>query len=74
MICDNTHIRKIPSDVFKINSYPEDFTDCQEIDVLDLSSWKDEPESATKGTSGLRSVKNEVSSMPEEMKELRFPQ
>lgn len=74
MICDNTHIKKIPRDLFKINTYPEDFTDCQEIDVLDLSSWKDEPESATKGTSGLRCVKNEVSSMPEEMKELRFPQ
>uniref|UniRef100_A0A8C9MKZ3 Uncharacterized protein n=1 Tax=Serinus canaria TaxID=9135 RepID=A0A8C9MKZ3_SERCA len=58
VICGNTHIKKIPRDVFKINTYPEDFTDCQEIDVLDLSSWKDEPESATKGTSCLRSVKN----------------
>lgn len=48
VICDNTHIKKIPRDVFKINTYPEDFTDCQEIDVLDLSPWKDEPESATK--------------------------
>uniref|UniRef100_A0A8C9MLI9 PERM Myeloperoxidase n=1 Tax=Serinus canaria TaxID=9135 RepID=A0A8C9MLI9_SERCA len=45
VICGNTHIKKIPRDVFKINTYPEDFTDCQEIDVLDLSSWKDEPES-----------------------------
>ncbi|XP_036251281.2 myeloperoxidase-like [Molothrus ater] len=49
VVCDNTHIKKIPRDVFKINTYPEDFTDCQEIDMLDLSSWKDEPESATKG-------------------------
>uniref|UniRef100_A0A8C9MLR2 Uncharacterized protein n=1 Tax=Serinus canaria TaxID=9135 RepID=A0A8C9MLR2_SERCA len=47
VICGNTHIKKIPRDVFKINTYPEDFTDCQEIDVLDLSSWKDEPENAS---------------------------
>lgn len=46
-----------------INTYPEDFTDCQEIDVLDLSSWKDEPESAIKGTSGLRSVKSNKCAM-----------
>lgn len=50
MICDNTHIKKIPRDVFKINSYPENFVDCHEIDKLDLSPWKDEPESSTKGT------------------------
>ncbi|NWR38834.1 PERM Myeloperoxidase, partial [Tachuris rubrigastra] len=42
LFCDNTRIQKIPRDVFRINSYPEDFTDCQEIDALDLSPWKDE--------------------------------
>ncbi|XP_029817100.1 eosinophil peroxidase-like [Manacus vitellinus] len=51
VFCDNTRIQKIPRDVFRINSYPEDFTDCQEIDALDLSPWKDEPESGTKGSS-----------------------
>ncbi|XP_052660873.1 eosinophil peroxidase-like [Harpia harpyja] len=50
VICDNTHIKKIPRDVFKINSYPENFVDCHEIDKLNLSPWKDEPESGTKGT------------------------
>ncbi|XP_057265931.1 myeloperoxidase isoform X3 [Pezoporus wallicus] len=50
VICDNTHIKKIPRDVFKINSYPENFTDCHKTDKLDLSPWKDddEPESSTK--------------------------
>ncbi|KAM6338097.1 eosinophil peroxidase-like [Alca torda] len=48
LICENTHIKKIPRDVFKVNSYPENFVDCHEIDVLDLSPWKDEPESGTK--------------------------
>ncbi|XP_051665545.1 myeloperoxidase-like [Manacus candei] len=51
VFCDNTRIQKIPRDVFRINSYPEDFTDCQEIDALNLSPWKDEPESGTKGSS-----------------------
>ncbi|NWT03049.1 PERE peroxidase, partial [Mionectes macconnelli] len=42
VFCDNTRIQKMPRDVFRVNSYPEDFTDCQEIDALDLSPWKDE--------------------------------
>ncbi|NXD81650.1 PERM Myeloperoxidase, partial [Halcyon senegalensis] len=42
VICDNTHIKEIPRDVFMVNSYPEDFVDCQEIDKLDLSPWKGE--------------------------------
>ncbi|NXK89326.1 PERM Myeloperoxidase, partial [Formicarius rufipectus] len=42
IFCANTRIQKIPRDVFRINSYPEDFVDCQEIDALDLSPWKDE--------------------------------
>ncbi|KAM6242101.1 myeloperoxidase-like [Porphyrio hochstetteri] len=43
VICDNTRIKKIPRDVFRANSYPENFTDCHEIDKLDLSPWKEEP-------------------------------
>uniref|UniRef100_A0A8C4V728 Eosinophil peroxidase n=1 Tax=Falco tinnunculus TaxID=100819 RepID=A0A8C4V728_FALTI len=50
VICGNTRIKKIPRDVFKVNSYPENFVDCHEIDTLDLSPWKDEPESGAKGT------------------------
>ncbi|NXK19243.1 PERE peroxidase, partial [Arenaria interpres] len=42
VICDNTRINKIPRDVFKFNSYPENFIDCHEIDMLNLSPWKDE--------------------------------
>ncbi|NWW43149.1 PERM Myeloperoxidase, partial [Pedionomus torquatus] len=41
VICDNTRINKIPRDVFKVNSYPDDFVDCHDIDTLDLSPWKD---------------------------------
>ncbi|NXP11235.1 PERE peroxidase, partial [Thinocorus orbignyianus] len=42
VICDNTRINKIPRDVFKVNTYPENFVDCHEIDTLDLSPWKGE--------------------------------
>nr|XP_009938691.1 PREDICTED: eosinophil peroxidase [Opisthocomus hoazin] len=54
VICDNTRIKKIPRDVFKVNSYPENFVDCHEIDVLDLSPWKDESESGTKDGKSLK--------------------
>ncbi|NXC35844.1 PERM Myeloperoxidase, partial [Campylorhamphus procurvoides] len=42
VFCANTRIQKMPRDVFRINSYPEDFVDCQEIEALDLSPWKEE--------------------------------
>ncbi|NXI64251.1 PERE peroxidase, partial [Anseranas semipalmata] len=41
VICDNTHIKKLPRDMFKASSYPENFVDCHEIDMLNLSAWKD---------------------------------
>ncbi|KYO49150.1 hypothetical protein Y1Q_0003449 [Alligator mississippiensis] len=45
VICDNTRIRMVPRDVFKVNSYPWDFVNCSKIDSLDLSSWKEESHS-----------------------------
>uniref|UniRef100_G3UBF9 Lactoperoxidase n=1 Tax=Loxodonta africana TaxID=9785 RepID=G3UBF9_LOXAF len=39
LICDNTHITKVPLDPFQANSYPQDFVDCSAIDKLDLSPW-----------------------------------
>ncbi|XP_032057022.1 eosinophil peroxidase-like [Aythya fuligula] len=50
VICDNTHIKKLPRDMFQASTYPENFVDCHEIDMLNLSAWKDEPESGRKGT------------------------
>ncbi|XP_009073007.1 PREDICTED: lactoperoxidase-like, partial [Acanthisitta chloris] len=58
VFCDNTRIRKVPKDVFKINNYPEDFVDCEEIDAIDLSPWKDEPWSGTKGSADEASGEN----------------
>ncbi|XP_030392889.1 myeloperoxidase-like [Gopherus evgoodei] len=40
VLCDNTRIREVPRDVFKVNRYPEDFVNCGVIDSLDLSPWR----------------------------------
>ncbi|XP_012664219.1 lactoperoxidase isoform X1 [Otolemur garnettii] len=39
LVCDNTHITKVPLNVFQPNSYPQDFVDCSAIEKLDLSPW-----------------------------------
>ncbi|XP_060059785.1 lactoperoxidase isoform X2 [Erinaceus europaeus] len=39
LVCDNTHISKVPLNPFQANSYPQDFVDCSTIDKLDLSAW-----------------------------------
>ncbi|EMP30549.1 Myeloperoxidase, partial [Chelonia mydas] len=40
VLCDNTRIREVPRDVFRVNRYPEDFVNCRMIDRLDLSPWR----------------------------------
>ncbi|XP_006181472.2 lactoperoxidase isoform X2 [Camelus ferus] len=39
LVCDNTHITKVPLHPFQANSYPHGFVDCSAIDKLDLSPW-----------------------------------
>lgn len=39
LVCDNTHITKVPLNPFQANSYPQGFVDCSAIDKLDLSPW-----------------------------------
>ncbi|KAM5273721.1 LOW QUALITY PROTEIN: lactoperoxidase [Ctenodactylus gundi] len=39
LVCDNTHITKVPRNPFQVNSYPQGFVDCSTIDKLDLSPW-----------------------------------
>ncbi|XP_053130759.1 lactoperoxidase-like isoform X1 [Hemicordylus capensis] len=40
LISDNMHIKEVPMDFFKVNLYPSDFVNCQEIRPLDLSGLK----------------------------------
>ncbi|XP_057570504.1 lactoperoxidase isoform X2 [Hippopotamus amphibius kiboko] len=39
LVCDNTHITKVPRHPFQANSFPHGFVDCSAIDKLDLSPW-----------------------------------
>ncbi|KFW94196.1 Myeloperoxidase, partial [Phalacrocorax carbo] len=40
IICDNTHISKVPRHIFQANRYPCGFVSCSQIPKLDLSAWK----------------------------------
>ncbi|KGL96371.1 Myeloperoxidase, partial [Charadrius vociferus] len=40
IICDNTHIIKVPRHIFKANRYPFGFVSCNQIPKLDLRAWK----------------------------------
>ncbi|XP_064323937.1 myeloperoxidase [Phalacrocorax carbo] len=40
IICDNTHISKVPRHIFQANRYPYGFVSCSQIPKLDLSAWK----------------------------------
>ncbi|XP_015672685.1 myeloperoxidase [Protobothrops mucrosquamatus] len=41
VICDNTHIKEVSRDIFKMNRYPRDFVSCGKIKSLDLLAWKE---------------------------------
>ncbi|XP_040982854.1 myeloperoxidase-like isoform X4 [Aquila chrysaetos chrysaetos] len=40
IICDNTHISKVPRHIFQVNRYPCGFVSCSQIPKLDLRAWK----------------------------------
>ncbi|NXL86318.1 PERM Myeloperoxidase, partial [Alectura lathami] len=40
IICDNTHISKVPRNIFWANRYPHSFVSCSQIPKLDLRPWK----------------------------------
>ncbi|XP_023561288.1 lactoperoxidase isoform X1 [Octodon degus] len=42
LVCDNTHITKVPLNPFRANSYPQGFVDCSDVEELDLSPWVSE--------------------------------
>jgi len=43
VICDNTGIDQIQTDVFKMAEFPSGFVSCSEIPELDLSAWREDP-------------------------------
>ncbi|XP_075025158.1 eosinophil peroxidase-like isoform X2 [Calonectris borealis] len=40
IICDNTHISKVPRHIFHANRYPWGFVSCSQLPKLDLRAWK----------------------------------
>ncbi|KAL8198740.1 UNVERIFIED_CONTAM: hypothetical protein K2H54_022402 [Gekko kuhli] len=40
VICDNSHLREVPRNVFRANRYPQDFVNCNAIPRLSLFAWK----------------------------------
>ncbi|XP_048375434.1 eosinophil peroxidase-like [Sphaerodactylus townsendi] len=49
LICDNTHIKEVPLDIFKRSQYPRDFVDCHQVMGLDLSAWRERKGAGGKG-------------------------
>ncbi|XP_015269115.1 PREDICTED: eosinophil peroxidase-like [Gekko japonicus] len=40
IICDNSHLREVPRNVFRANRYPQDFVNCNAVPRLSLFAWK----------------------------------
>ncbi|XP_010988698.2 eosinophil peroxidase [Camelus dromedarius] len=40
IVCDNTGITTVPRDIFKANTYPLGFVNCNSIPRLNLSAWR----------------------------------
>ncbi|KAM5310174.1 eosinophil peroxidase [Glossophaga mutica] len=40
IVCDNTGITTVSRDIFRANTYPQDFVDCSRIPRLNLSAWR----------------------------------
>ncbi|XP_077168153.1 myeloperoxidase-like [Paroedura picta] len=41
IICDNSHLREVPKNVFRANQFPRDFVSCNAIPRLSLFAWKE---------------------------------
>ncbi|NWY59126.1 PERM Myeloperoxidase, partial [Chionis minor] len=48
IICDNTKISKVPTNIFQANSYPSSFVSCNQIPKLDLGAWKSKTDEEVK--------------------------
>lgn len=40
IVCDNTGITTVSRDIFKANTYPQGFVNCNRIPRLNLSAWR----------------------------------
>ncbi|XP_053139049.1 thyroid peroxidase-like [Hemicordylus capensis] len=45
ILCDNTHLRHLPADVFSNSHFPDDFVSCNspQIPSVNLTAWREDP-------------------------------
>ncbi|KAK1170717.1 thyroid peroxidase [Acipenser oxyrinchus oxyrinchus] len=43
VICDNSGVTEVQTDVFKLGQYPQDFVSCNHIQGLNLEAWQENP-------------------------------
>uniref|UniRef100_A0A671FDI7 Thyroid peroxidase n=1 Tax=Rhinolophus ferrumequinum TaxID=59479 RepID=A0A671FDI7_RHIFE len=53
VICDNTGLPRVPADAFRLGTFPQDFTPCEDIPGLNLEVWREGP-SCSVGCGGTR--------------------
>ncbi|KAF6321863.1 thyroid peroxidase [Rhinolophus ferrumequinum] len=41
VICDNTGLPRVPADAFRLGTFPQDFTPCEDIPGLNLEVWRE---------------------------------
>ncbi|XP_073073469.1 thyroid peroxidase isoform X1 [Manis javanica] len=41
VICDNTGLSSVPTDAFRVGTFPQDFEPCANIPSLDLEAWRE---------------------------------
>ncbi|KAM8915940.1 thyroid peroxidase [Spinachia spinachia] len=41
VICDNSDIREVPPDSFRLGKYPNDYISCDHVPSIDLEAWKE---------------------------------
>ena len=42
VICDNTDIKEVPYDPFRLGKYPSDYVSCNNIPQMNLEAWREE--------------------------------
>lgn len=42
IICDNSDIREVPPDPFRLGKYPHDYLPCDHIPSINLEAWREE--------------------------------
>lgn len=50
VICDNSDVREVPLDSFRIGRYPDNLLSCNDIPSLSLEAWREDLSKGEKGS------------------------